>query len=94
MIVVLAGRLDRISMRDPPKSRSNCWAADRSFAITPDVPVAMRGSLGGFRIDEPLVLIGSMVHDEIEDEVDVAVLGFANQAIEIFQCSVLGSMFS
>src|SRR5207248_2642878 len=58
--------------------------------VMPDVPVAMRRSTRGAGIDEPLVLVGSVVHYKIKNDADTAHLRLALHAVKIFQRAVHG----
>ena len=50
----------------------------------------MCGRARRLRIQKPLVLIGGMIDNKIEDDVDVVLLGFAGQQIKVRQRSIHG----
>ncbi len=54
-------------------------------AVAPDVPVAMSRGARGLGIKKPFVLIGSMVYDEIKNDMDAALLGLTRERVEIRQ---------
>src|SRR5260370_13121544 len=62
----------------------------RSFAVAPDEPIAMRGGAGRFGIEEPFVLVGGVVDDEIENDFYVALFAFGDETIEIRERAVHG----
>lgn len=50
---------------------------------TPDVPVAERVVLGLSGFLEPFVLVGGVVHDEIEDELHAALVELVTEDVDV-----------
>src|SRR5438876_11900474 len=59
------------------------WRLILAFAVTPDIPVALRIVARRARLLEPGMLVRGVVHHEIHDDVDPAFLCFARQVVEI-----------
>ena len=64
--------------------------AGAGFAVVPDVPVVLGIGARAGGVDEPLVLVGGVVEDHVEDDADVALLGFGDEAVEVGEGAVLG----
>src|SRR5204863_2315381 len=55
----------------------------RSLPIAPHVPLAILGGTRGFGIEEPFVLVRSMVHHEIHDDANVPAFTSTGHSVEI-----------
>ena len=53
--------------------------------VAPHVPVALRVVARGPRLDEPRVLVGAVVGDEVDDDLDVARVRALEQHVEVAQ---------
>ncbi len=64
--------------------------AGAGLAVAPDVPVVFGVGAGAGGFDEPLVLVGGVVEDHVEDDADFALAGFGDEVVEVGEGSVLG----
>ena len=60
------------------------------LCIAPDVPVALWIIAAGLRLDEPRMLIGAVVVDEIHDDAHIALLCLGDQFLHVGECAELG----
>ena len=60
------------------------------LAVAPDVPVVFWVGAGAGGVDEPLVLVGGVVEDHVEDDADLPIFSFGYDAVEVGEGSVLG----
>ena len=89
VVVKLSGlRIHR--PRRSAKGRDPIVRLGRTFAVVPHVPVALRRVTRRLRIDEPGMLIRRVIHHEIHDDANAALLRFLLHAIKIGQRSVHG----
>ena len=91
VIVELVGRRDRTSTPNRRTRRSSCWAAGcracrRARRTSCDSAIRLRG----FRVEEPLVLVGGVVDDVVENDAHAMLLALGGHAIEIGQRAVHG----
>jgi hypothetical protein len=56
----------------------------------PHVPIAVGIVFGGAGLEEPLVLVGGVVHHHVHEDADVALFGFGDEAVEVGHGAVLG----
>lgn len=57
------------------------------FRISPDVPVSLRVVSAARAFDEPSMLIGRVIDDQVEDDAHAAAFDFRNQFIHVFHGS-------
>ena len=94
VVVVLAGLFVPLPRRVaearlPVVGRLALVGGRLALAVAPDVPVAIGVGARGARLQEPLVLVGGMVHHHVHDDADVALAGFGDQTVEVGQCPIL-----
>jgi len=58
--------------------------------IAPDIPIPFRVGAGGTRLEEPAMLIGGVVEDQVQDDADVAGVCLVEEGGEVCQRAVLG----
>ena len=61
-----------------------------TLAVAPYVPVTLGVGLRALGLDEPGMLVGSVVHHHVHDDADLPFFGFGYQAVEIRHGAVLG----
>ena len=66
------------------RSPASCWAgAPSGRGVAPDVPVALGVVARGARLQEPRVLVGGVVRDEVEDHPQAARVRGRDQRVEV-----------
>src|ERR1700691_4289606 len=60
------------------------------LAITPYIPVTFGVGLRALRLDEPRMLVRSVVHDHVHDDADFSLLSLGEQPVKIRHGAVLG----
>ncbi len=58
-------------------------------AVVPDVPIMLGVGAGAGGFDEPLVLVGGVVEDHVQDDADVALLALGDEVVHVGEGAVL-----
>ena len=69
--------------RAAAKTEASCSAPCR-FRVAPNVVVAFWVIARGFGFEEPRMLVGGMVHDEVHNDLDAALVALCTQRVPIF----------
>ena len=83
VVVVLAGGVVELPGAAAEVAEPVVGRAAVGGGVAPDVPVALGVVARRSRFDEPGVLVGGVVGDEVEEHLQAAAVGFVDEAVEV-----------